>query len=543
MTVSQILLFLVMLLAGTGVFLVGVDLLTSNIEQLATSKIKSLFGKTADKKLVNVGIGAASTALIQSSGVTTVLIVGFVNVGIMNLHQATAMIMGANIGTTITAQIAALSAFPITDYIQVLAFAGVMIAMVCKNENIKKIGMIVAGLGLIFIGLSLMSDSMSSNKDAIKSIFESVSNPFLLFFIGIFLTALVQSSSATTSVIIAMSVAGLTIGTGGNEMLYIILGTNIGSCVTALMSSMGAGANAKRTSLIHLMFNTFGSVIFFIVFAFWPSFMADTFMKWFDAPATQIAMFHTFFNVTCTLIFLPFSALFVKISGLVIKEKAKAKAQAITYLDERIMSSPSLAVSQLKKETMLLSDTAMEAFRMAYRGFYDMDASVIAPVHEKIDRAVEIQQDIVNYLIHLSVKSSCSEEKEISDLHSNVGDIMRIAEIADNFTKYTRKEIDMNLVFSPEVKQELNEMVDKIDELYGYTKQIVLYKNLSLLPMIDTVEESIDAYRKDLIDSHIERLNAGTCKPENSSIFINLVSNLERLGDHLTYIAYTVKGE
>lgn len=545
MTLSQIVMFVVMLLAGTGVFLVGVDLLTSNIEQLATSKIKSLFGKTADKKLVNVGIGAASTALIQSSGVTTVLIVGFVNVGIMNLHQATAMIMGANIGTTITAQIAALSAFPITDYIQILAFAGVMIAMVCKSENIKKIGMIVAGLGLIFIGLSLMSDSMANNKDAIKSIFESVSNPFLLFFIGIFLTALVQSSSATTSVIIAMSVAGLTIGTGGNEMLYIILGTNIGSCVTALMSSFGAGANAKRTSLIHLMFNSFGSIIFFIVFALWPSFMADTFMKWFDAPATQIAMFHTFFNVTCTLIFLPFSALFVKASELLIKER-KAKETAkneFTYLDERIMSSPSMAISQLEKESMLLADTAMEAFRMAYRGFYQKDASVISFVQEKIDCSTGIQQNIVNYLIRLSSKSMCAEEKEISDLHSNIGDIMRVAEIADNFTKYTRKEIDMNLEFSSEVKDELNAMVDKINELYGYTKQIVLYKNLSLLPMIDSAEEAIDAYRKDLIDSHIERLNAGACKPENSSIFINLVSNLERLGDHLTYIAYTVQGE
>ena len=545
MTLSQILMFAVMLLAGTGVFLVGVDLLTSNIEQLATSKIKDLFGKTADKKLVNVGIGAASTALIQSSGVTTVLIVGFVNVGIMNLHQATAMIMGANIGTTITAQIAALSAFPITDYIQILTFVGIMMCMVCKGENIKKIGMIIAGLGLIFIGLSLMSDSMANNKDAIKSVFESVSNPFLLFFIGILLTALVQSSSATTSVIIAMSVAGLTIGTGGNEMLYIILGTNIGSCVTALMSSFGAGANAKRTSLIHLMFNTFGSVLFFIIFAFWPTFMADTFKNWFDAPATQIAMFHTFFNVTCTLIFLPFSALFVKASELLIKEKkAKEKAKnEFTYLDERIMSSPSLAISQLEKESMLLADTAMDAFRMAYRGFNNKDASAISLVHEKIDRSTQMQQNIVNYLIRLSAKSMCDEEKDISDLHSNIGDIMRVAEIADNFTKYTRKEIDMNLSFSTEVREELDAMVGKIDELYGYTKQIVLYKNLSLLPMIDSAEELIDAYRKNLIDSHIERLNAGTCKPENSSIFINLVSNLERLGDHLTYIAYTVQGE
>ena len=306
MTVSQLSLFIVQLLAGTGVFLVGVHLLTANIEQLATGRLKALFGKTADKRLVNVGVGAAATALIQSSGVTTVLIVGFVNVGVMNLYQAAAMIMGANIGTTVTAQIAALSAFPITTYIQVLAFAGIMMGMVCKRDNVKKAGMILAGLGLIFIGLALMSDAMKQNRGAIQGIFQVVTDPFLLFLTGILLTALVQSSSATTSVIIAMSVAGLTIGTGGNEVLYIILGTNIGSCVTALMSSFGAGANARRASLIHLLFNTLGSVIFFALLLCWPGFMEMTFRRWFPAPATQIAMFHTFFNVTCTVIFLPF---------------------------------------------------------------------------------------------------------------------------------------------------------------------------------------------------------------------------------------------
>ena len=265
MTFGELIMFAVRLLAGTGVFLVGVHLLTANIEQLATGKIKDLFEKTADRRLVNVGIGAATTALIQSSGVTTVLIVGFVNVGIMNLHQAAAMIMGANIGTTITAQIAALSAFPVTTYIQLCVFIGMMMTMVCKSDSLQKTGFILSGLGLIFIGLSLMSDAMKVNRDAIQTIFETVTNPFLLFGIGIFLTALIQSSSATTSVIIAMSVAGLTIGTGGNEVLYIILGTNIGSCVTALMSSLTSGANAKRAGLIHLMFNTFGSVIFFIL--------------------------------------------------------------------------------------------------------------------------------------------------------------------------------------------------------------------------------------------------------------------------------------
>ncbi|MCI8550810.1 MAG: Na/Pi cotransporter family protein [Lachnospiraceae bacterium] len=535
MTFSELSAFLVKLLAGTGVFLVGVYLLTSNIEQLATEKIKSLFEKTAGKKLVNVGIGGATTAIIQSSGVTTVLIVGFVNVGIINLYQATAMIMGANIGTTITAQIAALSAFPITTYIQVSIFIGIMIHMVCKSDNVRKTGLILAGLGLIFVGLSLMSDSMKANRDMIQGIFETVTNPLLLFAIGIFLTALVQSSSATTSVIIAMSVAGLTIGKGGNEVLYIILGTNIGSCVTALMSSLGAGTNARRASLIHLMFNTFGSAIFFLLLACMPSFMALTFGKWFDSVATQIAMFHTFFNVACTVLFLPFSSVFVKLSEKLIKEKTSGK-EPETFLDERILSSASLAISQLEKELVVLSDTAMGAFRTAYRSFIKKDNTLIAPTQEQISRANNISCSIVNYLIRLSAKSKLADERSISNIYNNVGDIMRIAEIADNFTKYTQTSIEKKLEFSDTVKEEIGSMVQRVETLYGLTRQMIRNKDAGLLPQIAKTEDEIDAFRKRLIDNHIERLNSGQCRPESSGVFINLVSNLERLGDHLTYI-------
>lgn len=538
MTFSQILLFFVRLLAGTGVFLVGVHLLTGNIEQLATGRLKALFGSTAEKRLVNVGIGAAATALIQSSGVTTVLIVGFVNVGVINLYQATAMIMGANIGTTITAQIAALSAFPITTYIQILVFVGIMMSMVCKKDGMKKTGMILAGLGLVFIGLALMSDAMKGNRDAVQSLFEVVQNPFLLLLAGVLLTALVQSSSATTSIIIAMSVAGLTIGTGGNEVLYIILGTNIGSCVTALMSSATAGANARRASLIHLMFNTLGSAIFFVILLCWPGFMASTFRQWFPAPATQIAMFHTFFNVTCTVLFLPFCKLFVKASELLIREKKPQTAE--TYLDERMLSSASLAISQLEKEMIRLSDTAMEAFRTSYRAFETKDKSLIEPTHQLIDQAGAISQSMVNYLIRLSAQSKLADEHPISNLHSNLGDIMRVAEIADNFTKYTQRVIDNGLDFSESVAKELRGMVDRLEELYSLTKQAVLEEDASLLPQIDRVEETVDGLRKELIDNHIRRLNQGACKPESSGVFINLVSNLERLGDHLTYIAHTV---
>lgn len=538
MTVQELFLFIVKLLAGTGVFLVGVHLLTSNIEQLATSKIKNLFNKTANNKLLNVGIGTVTTALIQSSGVTTVLIVGFVNVGIMNLSQATAMIMGANIGTTITAQIAALSTFPITTYIQILSFVGILAAMVCKKDKTKRLGLILSGLGLVFIGLALMSDSMEVNRDAIQVVFESVTNPFLLFFIGIFLTALVQSSSATTSIIIAMSIAGLRIGSGGNEVLYIILGTNIGSCVTALMSSFDAGANAKRASLIHLLFNSAGSFLFIITLLCFPNFMKDTFMVWFPQTATQIAMFHTFFNVICTMLFLPISSLFVKVSGIIIKDK-KTVAEK-THLDERMLSSSSLAISQLEKESMLLSDIAMDSFLTSYKSFKERDVSLSDEAVQKIEKANEKSKDIINYLIKASAKCDVSEEKQISYIHNNIGDIMRIAEIADNFTKYTRTSIKKGLEFSEAVKNNLDIMVEKIRSLYSLTKKTVLEKDISLLPEIDSIESTIDTLRKEYIEDHIERLNKGICKPESSSVFINLVSNLERLGDHINYIAHTV---
>lgn len=538
MTFSELIMFAVKLLAGTGVFLVGVHLLTVNIEQLATGKIKDLFSKTADKRLVNVGVGVASTALIQSSGVTTVLIVGFVNVGIMNLYQATAMIMGANIGTTITAQIASLSAFPITTYIQLLVFVGIMISMVCKKDGNKKAGMITAGLGLIFIGLSLMSESMKDNRAVIQGVFETVTNPFLLFLIGIFLTALVQSSSAITSVIIAMSVAGLTIGTGGNEVLFIILGTNIGSCVTALMSSASAGANAKRASLIHFMFNTFGSVIFFVILICVPQFMEITFAKWFSSPATQIAMFHTFFNVVCTVVFMPFCNVFVKISEVLIKEK---KTVSVTNLDERMLTSPSIAITQIEKEMLLLSDTAMAAFRTAYQSFDKADTSLIVSAQKQIVAAGEIYSRVISYLVQLSAQSNLADEQRIADLHNNLGDIMRIAEIADNFTKYTKKTVEHKLEFSDSVKAELREMVGSIERLYKLTSELISDKNSNLLVDIDFEENKIDNYRKRLINDHIRRLNEGKCKPESSGVFINLVSNIERLGDHLTYIAYTVK--
>ncbi|MBO5927516.1 MAG: Na/Pi cotransporter family protein [Clostridia bacterium] len=539
MTTEQIILFILKLLSGTGLFLVGVELLTSNIEQLATNRIKGLFNKTANNKLANVGIGAVTTAIIQSSGVTTVLVVGFVNIGIMSLGQATAMIMGANIGTTITAHLASLAQLDISTYIQIFAFIGVMMNIVSKKEMTKKVGMLLAGLALVFMGLEMMSSTMAAaeTKAALQGILQTVKSPILLFIIGIVATALVQSSSATTSILITMSIAGLTIGTGGNEMCYIILGTNIGSTVTALLASLGAGTNAKRASIIHLLFNTFGSIIFFTVLLLCPDLMRVTLQKWLPgATATQIALFHTFFNVTCTAIFLPFSKMFVKLASFIIKDKHKQ--ETFTYLDERILSSPSLAITNLEKEMVLMSDVAMDAFKNSYQAFVEKDLAKAEGTRKDIDKAAVIGHNITNYLVKASSIAGQNEEKQLVNVHNSLGDVIRISEIADNFIKYTRRTVKNNLEFSDTVINGLNDMVDRIVNLHQVVKDVVSSKNLNLIQEAELIEEQIDKSRKALIEDHIDRLNKGKCKPESSSVFINLVSNLERLGDHLMYIAY-----
>ena len=311
------------LLAGLGALLIGFKLLSDNIEKLATTGLKKLFNKTSKNRWVGIGIGASVTAIIQSSGASTIMIVGFVNAGLMSLFQATAMIMGANIGTTVTAQIASLGSFDIALYATLLAFIGAFMNMLCKTEKPKTIGLALAGLGLVFMSLDAMKTSMKvfSSSQAFTDLLQNVNNPFLLLFIGIGLTALLQSSSALTTILIAMVTAGLMIGNGPNDIIYVILGTNIGSCVTALLSSLGSSTNAKRASIIHLMFNTAGTVVFTIVFLIWKNFYTDILEVLVPGePGMQIAVFHIMFNVSCTIIFLPFVKVFVKVATLIIKD-------------------------------------------------------------------------------------------------------------------------------------------------------------------------------------------------------------------------------
>ena len=540
---GEIVLAVAELLAGLGAFLLGFNLLSGSMTKLAGGGLKNMLGKTVHSPLKGVGIGALSTAVMQSSSITTVMFVGFVNAGIMTLPQATALIMGSNIGSTITAQIAALQSIDIMSYLMLLACVGAFMNLFAKREKFKTLGLALGGLGLIFVGMWMMEGSMEIFKDDpfFQTAITSVTNPVLLLLIGAAVTALFQSSGAVTSIVISIAAAGITIGNGGNSVLFVIMGSNIGTCVTALLSAIGATANGKRASIIHLMFNTFGAVLFTVVLLIWKNFFEVTFQRWFTLPATQIAMFHTFFNVICTALFLPFINVFVKISEWVIKDKKPASSVAESdFMDERLLNTPTVALAQLSNEAVIVARKAFENLSTSFEKFLELDDSTANAIG---DRTIEVEQTIgamVNYLVKISSRNIGQHEEElINVMHHNLNDILRVNAFADNFVKYTAKSIKEDLTYSDNVKAQLRDMFDNITKLFELSVTVLNDSEHVQMDKVDEYEDKIDRNKNQLIDGHIERLNQGICQPACSGIFINLVSNLERAGDHLTYIAHS----
>lgn len=531
------------LLGGLGVLLFGFKVLSDAIEKLANDRLRSWFSKTSGTgKLAGVGIGLVTTTIIQSSSATTVMTVGFVNAGVMSLTMATAVIMGANIGTTITAQIAALSAFEFSSFVLPFAFIGIFMAMLSKKDKVQTVGYILGGLGLVFVGLDIMGSSMDifATSDTFKDLLLTIDNPFLLLLIGTAFTALIQSSSAVTTIIITMVGAGLMIGSGGNSVYFLVLGSNIGTCVTALLSAIGANTNAKRAALIHLMFNVFGTILFTIMMLCWPTFSQITFEAWFPGnPQTQIAMFHTFFNTVCVILFFPFINVFVKIATFLIRDKKEKEEQSETFLDDRFLTTPSIALLQAKKEVTRLATLAIDTLRESVNAFINKDKSDDTVIKEKIVNVNTISRRVTKFLIKLSASEvSYRDEKTISALHESLGDILRIADLADNMTKYTAHYVDDHLEFTDTVIGEVKAMDEKLGQLFGESMAAFNDENITAVVKAEELENEIDSLKKHTIDGHIRRLNEGKCQPQASSVFINLVGNIERAADHVLNLAH-----
>ena len=544
--VMQLMQSLVWLLAGVGVFIVGMNFMSDALEKSAGNGMKNLLGKISNNRFSGVGIGAGVTAIIQSSSATSVMVIGLVNAGVMTLMQATPIIMGANVGTTITGVLVALKNDYFDMLMYLLAFAGVMMGFF-KSEKVKIAGSLCSGLGLIFVGLNVMSSEQAFGNALVEEmfigVFQAIDFPLLLIVVGVVFTALIQSSSAATGVVITM------VGTGVLPLdmaLFIVLGANIGTCVTALLASVGANANSKRVAFIHFTFNVIGTALFTAILWIFKEPLVNLLVSFFpgaDPMSLQmrVSVFHVIFNVTTTALLLPFVKQLVKFSQVVIKEKKQEKATvALTYVDERLLATPTVAIMQAQKETFLVADMAMDCLQVAFQGFLARDLAAVDKVAEKNEKIFALSEAVSDYLVKISAGSvTLSDEKQVNALHSNIGDVARIAELADNVTKYTKREVKDNLVFSEGISEKLAEMHALLHKQYALVKRIIVDKEYGLMGEADILEEEIDGMRRDLVAEHIMRLSQGKCRPENNTVFINLVSNLERIGDHINFIAHS----
>lgn len=518
-------------LGGLGVFLFGMKILGDYLQNAAGDRIKNMLGKVGNNRFAAVGIGTAVTAVIQSSSATTVMVVGFVNAGIMTLFQATGIIMGANIGTTITAQIVALSVLPVTEFFVMLTGIGFFLTMISKPK-VKTAGMIIAGFGMIFSGLYIMSAAMNtvSEMEQVRNLFAAADDPFLLFFIGLAITGIVQSSSATTGILITMAGSGLVTL---RAALFATLGINIGTCVTALLAGIGANANAKRASVIHLLFNCFGSLVFFILCYFAP---VD---KWllaaFPEIETQIAMFHTFFNVVTTLVLVWFIKPLVKLATLMVPERKKrAEVSPLKFADERLLSSPAVALGQVRRELMRMLDEAYANLTLSLQAITEVDLTRQGEFDSRDRGIMDSKSALVKYLILLSdTEPGVEAETEIATYHKTISDIDRIADLSQNVMEFTLALKENSARISDTGRAELEEMRAALDALKAGVEEEFERKDISLAGEIEALEQKVDEMYLKMEEGHLARMRSGECTAFTATIYIPLINNLERIGDHL----------
>lgn len=533
---------ILMLLAGCGVFMACMKMMSDGLERSAGKGMKRLFSRISDNRFAGVGVGAAVTAIIQSSSATSVMVIGFVNAGIMTLTQATAIIMGANIGTTVTGIIISFSAFNVSLYASVLAFVGVMM-MFFKNDSVKKAGGVLCGLGLLFVGLDAMSGAFGNSeiKNMFGNMFAAIEFPLLLILVGTLFTALIQSSSAATGLLIIMVGQGaLSVG----NALFIVLGTNIGTCITAVIASVGTTTNAKRTALIHLLFNLAGTIVFTVVLWLLGPYVVGLLSSLFSNPQMQIAWFHVAFNIITTAMLLPFIKQLVKLAKLIIKDKPKPEERIyqLKYIDDRLLHTPPIAVAQVQKEILFMAELAKENLSLSVNALITRDYVNKDKVAENEARINHTYHAIARYLIKLaSLSLSESDEKLIGAYHHVISDIERIGDHSENFLEQAEEMEKENVDFSEAAVAELAQMYNKVDNMFDLSVHAFSHRDYIVLERIASIEEEVDAMKDSLGASHIERLNSGDCAVERGTYFFAAISGLERIADHLINIAFSIK--
>ncbi len=546
------------LLAGIGIFLIACQMMSANLESASSDKLKKLFAKASKSKLLGVGIGTFGTAAIQSSGATTVMTIGFVNAGIISLSQAATIIYGANIGTTITAQIVALGMFggsnSLSTTIVFSAFAGVgaFMALFSNKSTGQTWGGILSGFGMLFVGLSLMSSSMSdfASLDGVKTFLAAISNPILLVLIGAIFTAIIQSSSVMTSIALTMVVTGLI---NLEQGIFLTMGSNIGSCVVAILAGMASGKNAKRTALIHLLFNCSGVVIF--LFVGWILNLVSggsfnfgvMFERMFPAaPQTQLAMFHTFFNVITVLIILPLNDFLVSLVCKAIPDSKEVETVGgfrLKYVDDNMLRTPPLAVAQTKREIIRMADLAMENFDRAINIITTLDFKEYDEFNQTEEELNFINRALVDFVVKLSNKTALSEHDHIylSTTFRSIRDLERVGDYAENIVEYARDLSETGSSFSPDARNEIYRLKKMIEDLFSNVMGAYTDEDMGKMAQANVIEEQIDDFTKMMEDNHVARMNAGVCTPSVGVHYLELSSDTERIADHLINVAKSIR--
>ncbi len=544
--VMQLIGSLIWLLAGVGVFIVGMNFMGDALEKSAGAGMKRLLEKISNNRFAGVGIGAAVTAIIQSSSATSVMVIGLVNAGVMTLMQATPIIMGANIGTTITGVLVALKNDYFNMVMYLLAFAGVMMGF-SKKEKIKIAGSLFCGLGLIFVGLEVMSSEQAFKNPLVENlfanIFQKINFPILLILLGAIFTGLIQSSSAATGVVITMVGAGVL---PLNMALFIVLGANIGTCVTALLASVGANANSKRVAFIHFTFNTIGTVLFAAIIWIFKEPIVNILVSMFpgnDPMSLQmrVSAFHVIFNVSTTCLLLPFVKQLVKYSCAVIKDKREDEEKlTLKYVDERLLTTPPVALMQVKKEINGMLELVEENIRLSFVSVYDSSVEY----NEKIQKNEEVidftNRALTEFLIKLTANVEQSDEMVIGGYFHVLNDLERIGDNAENFHEIGVEMLEKDIRFSDTARNGITEMRERIIKMFEISKDAFEKLNKEELSELTVLEEDVDAMEKTLIASHFARLAEGNCSADVSPYYSSIISGLERVADHLVNVGFSI---
>ena len=542
----QLLQSLIWLLAGVGVFIVGMNFMSEALEKSAGEGMKKMLGRISNNRFSGVGIGAGVTAIIQSSSATSVMVIGLVNAGVMTLMQATPIIMGANIGTTITGVLVALK----NDYFNMLmylfAFAGVMMGFF-KKEKIKIAGLLCCGLGLIFVGLNVMSSEQAFGNPLVESMFQGIFSvidfPLLLIFVGAIFTALIQSSSAATGVVITM------VGTGVLPLdlaLFIILGANIGTCVTALLASVGANSNSKRVALIHFTFNVIGTVVFTAIVWLFKEPMVNLLVSFFpgnDAMSLQmrVSVFHVIFNVTTTCLLLPFVKQLVNYSCKVIKDKNLVEeTRTLKFVDDRLLTMPHVALMQVKKEMDYMFSKVERNIALSFDTMATENVENRKEIYENEAIIDFTNGALTKFLIKLSAEVEQSDEQIIGSYFHVLNDLERIGDHAENFFEIGEAMLSKKIVFSEKAKGDIQQMRDRISRMLEISKDAFENVNKADLSELARLEDETDKLKKEFTASHFARLAEGDCSMEVSPYYSSAIAGLERVADHLVNIGYSI---